>query len=369
MKKKAVPLVVLASALIVCLAAYFAVTSANRRGEEDAAKKAAESLLYKNGRGDPVTVSFGAGGGAALEFALDGGVWRYTAVPDFPLTQSYVTRVAASLNTLAPDSVIATGLPLGDYGLSEPSYTLTASDGASEPFTLIFGNKVGEFIYAMRPGGDEIYTVRASLADFLGVGLYDMVTLETMPAVETERMTALTAARGDAVFSAELRGIQGENVWVVTSGGQETRIDGVPTPDGGDRSAKRYLDAALNALAAPAFAACADWRAPDGALEAYGLAAAPPGGGAAGGGALTVGLTFMSGSGFITEEKSYTLLIGGEVTDGDGPPPDGADSPEREYRDRYARLDGSEFINTLPASVAQPLIELFETLHVKAISS
>jgi hypothetical protein len=344
MKKKAIQLVALAAMLAVALAAYFAATSANRRGAEEAAKKEAESLLYKNGRGDPVVISFGAGGETPLEFALDGGVWRYAEIPDFPLAQSYVTRVAASLNTLKPDRVMKPELPLGEYGLDEPSYILNASDGVSEPFTLLFGANIGEFVYAMQPDGGVIYTVRASLASFLGVGLYDMAALETPPAAEPERMTALTLTRGGYVFSAERRGVRGESVWIVTGRGLDVKIDDVLAPSGGERSAKRYLDAALDALSAPAFSACVDWRATDAALAAYGLAGAPPTGGA-----LTVELAFMSGSGFITEEKSLTLHIGDPAADGSG---------------RYARLGGSEFVNILPSSYARPLVELFDALAV-----
>jgi hypothetical protein len=157
-------------------------------------------------------------------------------------------------------------------------------------------------------------------------------------------MTALTLTRGEYVFSAERRVVRGESVWIVTSGGRDVRIDDVPPPYGGERSAKRYLDAALNALSAPAFSACADWRAPDDALADYGLVSASPDGGA-----LTVGLAFMSGSGFITEEKTLTLHIGAPAPDGSG---------------RFARVDGSEFVNILPSSCAQPIVELFDALAV-----
>lgn len=337
MKRKAAPIIALACVLLACVAAYFAVVSANRRVEEEAAKSSAESLLYGNGRGDPVAVSFGTGGAEPLEFTLDGGLWRYTAIPDFPLTQSYVTRVTASLNTLKPDRVIETELPVGDYGLDSPKYILSASDGVSAPFVILFGDRIGEFVYAMQPGGSVIYTVRASLADFLGVGLYDMITLETLPASEPGMMTALTLSRGDVVLSAALRSIRGENVWTVATDGGNVRIDGIPATSDTGRSAKRYFDSALSVLSSPVFTSCADWHPDAEALSDYGLTDGP----------LTVELTYISGSGFMSEESSYILHIGLPIPDNSGV---------------FAQLDGSEFVNVLPLSAAQALTDAFEAL-------
>jgi hypothetical protein len=337
MRRKAAPLVALACVLIACIAAYLAVVSANRHGEEEAAKISAESLLYRNGRGDPVAVSFGAGGAEPLEFTLNGGLWRYTAIPDFPLTQSYVTRVTASLNTLKPDRVIEIGFPIGDYGLDSPKYILSASDGVSAPFVLLFGDRIGEFVYAMQPDGSVIYTVRASVADFLGVGLYDMVTLETLPVSDPGMMIALTLSRGDVVLSAAIRSIRGENVWTVATDGGNVRIDEISVPSDTGRSATRRLDFALAALSSPAFTSCADWRPDGGALSDYGLTDS----------ALIVELTYLSGSGFMSEKSGYILRIGSSTPDNSGV---------------FAQLDGSEFVNVLPLSDAQALADVYEAL-------
>jgi len=201
------------------------VTALKRRGEEEqepdasAASSSEEGLVAQ-------TVEYGtliySNGAATLSFATDAeGKWYWADDPSFPLAQTYVTRIIDTISTLKPQQTITNGDALEDYGLSQPSMTITATSGTvdgdpdssggearteTEATKLYIGNQVsgGSGSYYLYIDGDPetVYVVSDTLVTQISRGIYDMMELPELEELEEGAIRSITV-QGPSTPAAE----------------------------------------------------------------------------------------------------------------------------------------------------------------------
>ncbi len=134
-------------------------------------------------------------GAATLSFSLDEeGKWIWADGPDFPLREDTVSSVLSTLSSLKFQQVLPAGEDKSEYGLDNPSATLTASTGEKER-TLVFGKTTTDGdSYYMSMDDDEstVYIVADTLVNLMKTPIYDMCVLPELPDLSELNLRAVT---------------------------------------------------------------------------------------------------------------------------------------------------------------------------------
>lgn len=188
----------IAGALFLALLIVFGMIYRQGREEALAGKDGAPAGLAEAG----VPADPGAyhalrcyNGAATLSFALDEkGEWIWADGPDFPLNDSTVTSILTTLSTLKFQQVLPAGEDKSEYGLDNPSASLTASTGEGEQ-SLLFGKTTTDGdSYYMCMNGDEstVYIVADTLVKLMQTPIYDMCVLPELPDLSEGNLRAVT---------------------------------------------------------------------------------------------------------------------------------------------------------------------------------
>lgn len=235
----------------------------------------------------------------------EGGAWRWTDDPSFPLDETAVQALADAMQQLSFSPITAE--QLADYGLADPKQSVTLTAGG-ETTAYVLGEEAGDGVRYLCPQDAASPTVAPAPQELLAMlqrSIYDLALLPQLP--------SLTA---DTVKTVDLAGAQTVSLTVEDgrwlSGGADVT----------DRVAA--FTAALGQLA---FSRCVDYAPASGASAVCGLDTP----------AAT--LTVTCGS-----SQTLTLAIGGTYEGG-----------------RFARMEGDSTIYLLDAALADPILALAES--------
>ncbi len=133
-------------------------------------------------------------GSATLSFVLDEqGTWIWADGPDFPLKADTVTSILETLASLKFQQVLPARESKEEYGLDNPSATLTATAGTGEQ-SLSFGKTTtdGDSYYMMMNGDEStVYIVADTLVNLLQTPIYDMCALPELPDLSEGALRAI----------------------------------------------------------------------------------------------------------------------------------------------------------------------------------
>lgn len=207
-------LLCIAGALFLALLIVFGILY--RQGREEAlagADAAPEGLSAAGAPSDPNAYSSLRyyNGSVTLSFALDEeGTWVWSDGPDFPLRDDTVTSILSTLSSLKFQQTLPAEAGLEEYGLDNPSATLTAAAGDREQ-NLLFGKTTtdGDSYYMMMNGDEStVYIVAGTLVRLMQTPIYDMCALPELPDLSEGALRAITI-QGPAP-AAEETGEEGE---------------------------------------------------------------------------------------------------------------------------------------------------------------
>ncbi len=247
-------------------------------------------------------------GSATLSFALNKeGAWYWTDDPDFPLNQDYLIQMANTLSTLKPQQTITDGAAPEDYGLSEPSRTLSATASNGQLTTLALGNATSDgnsYYMLMNDSETPLFIISNELVKEMSVGIYDMFLLPSLPALTEDRLGSVTLTGAVttelSAFRAQTQtGESGEEA-TPEDGGSVTWLCG-----GADVTADEQVQRVLTQLTTLELEACVDYRPSHGAAALCGFDAPTA--------TVTVNYT---GDG--NTAQTLTLCVGNPVLTGDG---------------------------------------------------
>ncbi len=305
-KRRRRTLLLLLLAAAVLAAAVLAVRSAKNRRSQDAA----ESLVSSSGM-----ISDGAAyksisyhnGSATLSFALNKeGAWYWTDDPDFPLNQDYLIQMTNTLSTLKPQQTITDGGAPEDYGLSEPTRTLSATASNGLLTTLALGNATSDgnsYYMLMNESETPIFIISGELVKEMSVGIYDMLLLPELPALTEDRLGTVTLTGAVttelSAFRAQAQPDEGGDDSSPESGGSVTWLC-----NGADVTGDEQVQSVLEQLSKLRLDACVDYRPSDGAAALCGFDEP----------AATVTVSY-TGDG--NTSQTLTLTVGNPVLGGD----------------------------------------------------
>lgn len=315
-RKQKRTLLLLAAAAAVLLAVLLAVRAARsqqQKKEAEAAASAAASGVITDPAASYRELSY-FNGSATLSFALDeDGNWYWKDDADFPLDQSYLTKMVNTLSALKPQQTITEGDTLEAYGLAEPGRTLTAIAGNGMTTTLALGNTTtdGDSYYMLMNGAQTpVYIISDELAREMDVSIYDMFVLPELSLPAEDQLTSVNISGAADVTLTAIRGEAGADGKAPVT----WRSGGANVTD--DEQVRGILDQILSLE----LDGCVDYRPSDGAASLCGFDEPD----------AVVAVRYTSGGAVET----LTLTVGARLLDGDG---------------RYVRVNDDETIYRMGA--------------------
>jgi hypothetical protein len=255
---------IFALALIVLGGGYYILKSMDLNGKKTEAEDT-DIALTSVSAGDITNISW-TYANENPSFTLSGGAWAYDADADFPAKQPALNDLAAKLTDIKASQAVAVADNLSDYGLDEPGLTL-AFTAAGTTYNLAFGdvNPVsGEYYAVFNDDLTKVYAIGSELPEAFQIGLYDVLSFETIPDVTDVGVFTVTSENGTCsiVHLNDNGGLSYNSSYTrfFTLDGKEYKA--------ADEAKVRDL---VSDAADMVFIKCVDYKADDEALKSYGL--------------------------------------------------------------------------------------------------
>ena len=181
---------ILAGVLALLVLAYVGVQKSVSR-PETVAEESGTYPLTSHTAEELTSLQWSSGDGEeqeALHFIKADGQWQADGDEAFPVKQDSVEALVETLTALEADRKLENVEKPEDYGLSKPSFSLTAgwSDGTETVYAMGDETPFGDGYYLSLSGEDgTVYTVADSLSDAFSGTLLSFAQMEELPAVET----------------------------------------------------------------------------------------------------------------------------------------------------------------------------------------
>ncbi len=273
--------------------------------------------------------------GESLSFDYGGSVWSYTDDADFPLQQSYLSAMTSAVSEITATKVIEAVDDLAEYGLDEPvcSITVTSGDAAT---TIDIGDETSlDGLRYVSVGDGNVYLVSSDLLTNFSYGLYDLVSMESLP-----DMSDLVSLRVERPSGTLVIDYLEDSGLAYTDRYSYFAEDGEDYVTLGSEPAYNFI----YQITGLSWSSCVNYAADDEALAACGLDSP----------SVTVTVDYIEttevetnetdedGNAITetrTEEKSLTLELGDYADDG-----------------CYARIAGSDMVYLIDASICDSLL-------------
>lgn len=193
----------LASLFLLLIAAYWGLKVYNDK--TTAAETAAEesAVIYLTNEDTLSALSY-ANGTDTMSFDFSNTTWSYTEDDELKINQTTLQSVAASFTQLTASRALTEGIDdLSDYGLDDPSYTLSITSSEGETTEILIGNSFSSdtYYYAKTATEDTIYVIDASVVTNLVFDVSDLIEIPSLPGLTTDNTIELTRSVGDETIS------------------------------------------------------------------------------------------------------------------------------------------------------------------------
>lgn len=279
--KRSKKMLVLLAALVVLVGGYYLVTALTKEPDVSTAAEGSYDLCGLTADNLTGLSWMHDGEAVTLQKTQDG--WMKTDDAAYPLDQDAAQALADTLLQLKGTRELTGVTTLSDYGLTDESFSVTATTADGTEATLQMGDEtpLDEQYYLKVSGKDAVYTVEETLATAFAKGYNELAVKETLPQIGTAHEVTITGTVSQRLDSQSGR-------WARTG-----------TAELSDTSKVEALVGSIGELSLDTLVT---YNADDAALTAYGLDAPT---------AVTVLYTDADGA-----EQTFALEIGGADTSG-----------------------------------------------------
>lgn len=174
---------------------YAGITYTKQQADKqaEAAKEAAKTYLTDM---DAINYLSYNNNGTALEFEKEDDVWYYVPDHSISLKQDELEKLASDMQKIEILRTLEGGDGLDQYGLSDPSQSVTARDVDGNVQTVLLGNAAGDDIYACLKDKNQAYVISAGLKTDSSKSLKDL-TQEAAPSNGETAASAAAPASGE----------------------------------------------------------------------------------------------------------------------------------------------------------------------------
>ena len=227
MKKKSVNLLTAVGVLVVLCGAYAGVKAYVAKQEEKE-QESEEVELEK-------VVSIESDDIKSLKFVIDkkevtfekdGDDWAKSDETEFPVNQDKMTEAAGVLSSLEADRVLTDVESLSEYGLDEPSNTITVTKADDSETILRVGiqnDSTNQYYLEKDEDKSTVYVVDSSAVTPFMKSLYDYAQASTFPIVDSSTISRVEVETENNSYELEKNSDSG--LWNVKSGEETDSTD------------------------------------------------------------------------------------------------------------------------------------------------
>ena len=213
MKKKNTALIAGIIILALLLVFYLVLHNSSKEDSQDT-EKTSETAFETTV--EDISEAVFKSGENEYKFTKSDDIWKYNGEENFPLDQSAFGEIISKFEKIAADRVLEKPDNISEYGLDNPTVTVSLKDKDGKEQTLQFGdtNSVTSSSYmTLNKDNEKVYMVSSTIVTSLQFDINDLAEKETFPSITD--ITGVIMERNGQTFSV-FKDSSSSTGWTVT---------------------------------------------------------------------------------------------------------------------------------------------------------
>ena len=259
MKKKSMNLITAVAVLVVLSGAYVGVKTyvAKQEEKENAEEEEEKTQVFSVSSEDVQSIKFVIDK-KEVTFEKNNDEWVKSDERDFPVDQDKLIEAIGSLNNVEADRVLDNVTDTTEYGLDDPTNTITITDKDGKETVLHVGmENASTSQYYVENGEDEskIYVVADSVFQPFMKTLYDYAKAGTFPVIDSSTVSNVTVDENDDSYTL--------------TKDDNTGLWNIQDKDGSEKADSAKVSSLTSSIASIAYGSFVNYNCKD--LSEYGL--------------------------------------------------------------------------------------------------
>lgn len=259
MKKKSMNLITAVAVLVVLSGAYVGVKTyvAKQEEKENAEEEEEKTQVFSISSEDVQSIKFVIDK-KEVTFEKNNDEWVKSDERDFPVDQDKLIEAIGSLNKVEADRVLDNVTDTTEYGLDDPTNTITITDKDGKETVLHVGmENASTNQYYVENGEDEskIYVVADSVFQPFMKTLYDYAKAGTFPVIDSSTISNVTVDENDDSYTL--------------TKDDNTGLWDIQDQDGSEKADSAKVSSLTSSIASIAYGSFVNYNCKD--LSEYGL--------------------------------------------------------------------------------------------------
>lgn len=259
MKKKSMNLITAVAVLVVLSGAYVGVKTyvAKQEEKENAEEEEEKTQVFSISSEDVQSIKFVIDK-KEVTFEKNNDEWVKSDERDFPVDQDKLIEAIGSLNNVEADRVLDNVTDTTEYGLEDPTNTITITDKDGKETVLHVGmENASTSQYYVENGEDEskIYVVADSVFQPFMKTLYDYAKAGTFPVIDSSTISNVTVDENDDSYTL--------------TKDDNTGLWNIQDKDGAEKADSAKVSSLTSSIASIAYGSFVNYNCKD--LSEYGL--------------------------------------------------------------------------------------------------
>lgn len=259
MKKKSMNLITAVAVLVVLSGAYVGVKTyvAKQEEKENAEEEEEKTQVFSISSEDVQSIKFVIDK-KEVTFEKNNDEWVKSDERDFPVDQDKLIEAIGSLNKVEADRVLDNVTDTTEYGLDDPTNTITITDKDGKETVLHVGmENASTSQYYVENGEDEskIYVVADSVFQPFMKTLYDYAKAGTFPVIDSSTVSNVTVDENDDSYTL--------------TNDDNTGLWNIQDKDGAEKADSAKVSSLTSSIASIAYGSFVNYNCKD--LSEYGL--------------------------------------------------------------------------------------------------
>lgn len=259
MKKKSMNLITAVAVLVVLSGAYVGVKTyvAKQEEKENAEEEEEKTQVFSISSEDVQSIKFVIDK-KEVTFEKNNDEWVKSDERDFPVDQDKLIEAIGSLNNVEADRVLDNVTDTTEYGLDDPTNTITITDKDGKETVLHVGmENASTSQYYVENGEDEskIYVVADSVFQPFMKTLYDYAKAGTFPVIDSSSISNVTVDENDDSYTL--------------TKDDNTGLWNIQDQDGAEKADSAKVSSLTSSIASIAYGSFVNYNCKD--LSEYGL--------------------------------------------------------------------------------------------------
>lgn len=202
--KQGKTIIILVLVLAVLGGLYAGLKIHEKKSEEEQARQEEADTIHVTEAGELADFSY-TNGTDEISFVKEDGSWIYGPDKEIPMNQETVQGIADTIRDVTAVRALEEPDALADYGLEEPSYTISYTEEDGTEGRLYVGDFTGDYYYVKTEGNDTVYTAAESLVSALLFDLADLARPDAVPTISSGNLQKVEITeKGDTrIYSEE----------------------------------------------------------------------------------------------------------------------------------------------------------------------